>query len=227
MLPLRLFRSRQFSGANAYTLIVYLAISGAFFFLSLQLQTVVGYGALAAGAALVPMEVVMIVGSPRAGALAAKIGPRPLIAGGALVLGAALAWLSMIDSHAGYYRDVLPPVLLMGVGLALMVAPLTASALAAVERHDVGIASAVNNAVARVGGLLATAVLPFAAGLRGEVASGAFNQGYHRAMLICAVLCVGGAAVAAATIDRCVQTHTDQQASLTSGCSQRSLPDAA
>jgi EmrB/QacA subfamily drug resistance transporter len=227
MLPLRLFGSRQFSGANAFTLIVYFAIGGAFFFTTLQLQTVVGYSALAAGAALVPMEIVLIAGSPRAGALSARIGPRSLVTAGPLVLAASLAWLSQVGDGADYASDILPPVLVMGLGLALMVAPLTSAVLAAVDERDVGIGSAVNNAVARTGGLLATAMLPFAAGLSGEVSTRAFSAGYERALLICAALCVVGAAIGAATMDRCVATHTSVPTSPTSGCEQRSLPDRA
>ncbi|MPY96228.1 MAG: DHA2 family efflux MFS transporter permease subunit [Acidimicrobiia bacterium] len=227
MLPLRLFEVAQFSGANGATLLIYFAISGAFFFTALQFQTVVGYSALAAGAALVPMNVVMIVGSPRAGALAAAYGPRWLVTAGPLVLGAGLVWLSRVDAGADYVTDVLPPVLLVGVGLTTMVAPLTASVLAAVTPDDVGIGSAVNNAVARTGSLLATAVLPFAAGLSGDVTPEALSSGYRRALLVCAGLCAAGAAIAAATIGRCVELHTTQQASPTSGCGQRSLPARA
>jgi EmrB/QacA subfamily drug resistance transporter len=227
MLPLRLFLSRQFSGANLYTLLVYLAISGAFFFLALQLQTVLGYSALEAGAGLVPLNVVMVLGAPKAGALAGRVGARPLVTSGSVVMAVAFAWMSRIGPGAHYLAEVLPPVLVLGAGMALMVAPLTSSVLGSVEPHDVGIASAVNNAVARTGGLLATAALPFAAGLSGKVDAAAFDDGYQRALLMCAGLCTIGAAIAAATIGRGVATHTTVPSTPTSGCDQRSLPDAA
>ncbi len=170
MLPLRLFASRQFSGANVFTLVVYFAIGGAFFFTALQFQTGLGYSALAAGAALVPMNIVMVIGSPRAGELAGRIGPRALVTAGPLLVAGALVWMSRIGAGDRYAVDILPPVLLMGAGLATMVAPLTASVLGAVSHSDVGIASAVNNAVARTAGLLATAAV--GAALAASYASG-------------------------------------------------------
>jgi hypothetical protein len=139
----------------------------------------------------------------------------------------ALAWMSRVGPGSSYLTDVLLPVLVFGAGLAAMVAPLTSSVLGSVEPTDVGIASAVNNAVARTGGLLATAVLPFAAGLSGDVDAAAFSDGFERALLICAGLCIVGAAIAAATLSRGSTTHTSVPATLTSGCEQRSVRDAA
>lgn len=224
MLPLRLFGDRQFSGANLFTLLAYFALGGAFFFTAIHLQTTLGYSALAAGAALVPMNVVMLVGSPRAGALSALIGPRWLLTVGPLVMAAGLVVLAAVGSGDRYLTAVLPGVLLLGAGLATMVAPLTASVFAAVADRDVGIASAVNNAVARTGGLLATAALPFLAGAGADISAPGFVDAYRRALLISAALCLVAAGIAAASIGRAVPVHTGQQPDPTAGCSQRSRP---
>lgn len=224
MLPLRLFGDRQFSGANLYTLLVYFAVGGSFFFTAIYFQTVLGYSALAAGAALVPMNLVMLVGSPKAGALSARIGPRWLLTVGPLLMAGGLLVLGLVASGDDYLGDVLPGVLLLGVGLATMVAPLTAAVFAAVADRDVGIASAVNNAVARTGGLMATAALPFLAGAGTDIAGGDFGDAYQRALLIAAGLCVIAAAIAAANIGRCVDLHTAHQPSPTVGAANAADP---
>jgi EmrB/QacA subfamily drug resistance transporter len=225
MLPLRLFRIRQFSGTNAVTLIVYFAIGGAFFLATLQLQTVVGYSATAAGLAWIPLNVLMIVGSPRAGALSARHGPRDLMAAGAVVLGIGMLLMTRIGAGSSYLVDVLPAVVVVGIGLALMVAPLTAAVLASVEDADVGISSAVNNATARTAGLLATAVLPLWAGTGEALGDSEFSDGFVRAMVISAALCFVGAVVSWFTVYRTVSIHTTQQPNPLSGCSQVSVPE--
>lgn len=168
-----------------------------------------------------------VVGSPIAGKLSARHGPRALLVAGPLAIGGGLLLLSGVDADASYLTDVAPGVLVMGAGLATMVAPLTASVLAAAATDDVGIASAVNNAVARVASLLATALLPAAAGITGAVGGAEFARGYERALVISAALCVIGSAVAAVAITRCVRTHTSQQVSVASGCTQVSVPEPA
>jgi EmrB/QacA subfamily drug resistance transporter len=202
MLPLSMFRSRQFSGANAATLANYLAIGALFFFLSLQLQDVLGYSALAAGAASFPATVIMLLFSPRAGALGQRIGPRIPMTVGPLVLAAGMVLLAGIERGDGYLEGVLPGVIVFGIGMTIFVAPLTAAVLGAVPDERAGMASAVNNAAARLAQLLAGAALPAAAGLSAATAvgSGAFSEGYRTAMLIAAAIAALGGLIAWATI---------------------------
>jgi EmrB/QacA subfamily drug resistance transporter len=204
LLPLGVFRSRQFTGANVTTLFVYAALNGLFFLLMPQLQLTVGYRALMAGAALLPVNVLMLVLSPLAGRVSARIGPRLPMTVGALVAGAGMLLFARVGEGASYLATVLPAALVFGVGLATLVAPLTASVLAAAGRGEAGIASGINNAVARLAGLLAAAALPLAAGLGGlaELKGPTFAAGYVRAMIICAALCTVGAAVAFGTVGK-------------------------
>lgn len=228
MVPPRLFRSTQFSGVNVFTLLVDCAVGAVFFFTAIQFQVSFGYTALAAGAALLPMNFVMIVGSPRAGALASRYGPRWLVTTGPVVAAGGLVALALVGDGDSYILGVLPGVLLLGLGLATMVGPLTASVFGAVAERDVGMASAVNNAVAKTGSLLAVALLPAAAGVSNAADAAGFSDGYQRAMLIAAGLFVVSAFIGGGTIGRCVaRVHTAQQAGPTSGCVQRSLPEAA
>lgn len=186
MLPLGLFRSRQFSAANATTFLVYAALGGALFLLPIQLQQVAGYSPLAAGASLLPVTILMLVLSARSGALAAKIGPRLQMAGGPVVAGAGLALMARIGASGAYLSEVLPAVSVLGLGLAIMVAPLTATVLAAAPDEHTGIASAINNDVARSGSLIAVAVLPVAAGIGGAsyLHPGQFEAGFRTAVYI-------------------------------------------
>jgi EmrB/QacA subfamily drug resistance transporter len=194
MLPLGIFSSRPFTGANLVTFLVYAATGGVFFLVVLNLQVVAGFSPLAGGIALLPVTLLMLVLSARAGMLGQRIGPRIPMTAGPLVCAVALVLLAMVDEGASYWIDVLPGVIIFGLGLSLLVAPLTATALGALEDRYAGIASGVNNAVARAAGLLAVAVLPLAAGLGGgsltEAAS--LHPVYRNAMLICAGLMVGG-----------------------------------
>jgi predicted MFS family arabinose efflux permease len=227
MVPMRLFGSRQFSGANAATALVYFAINGGFFFTAVAFQTVVGFSPSVAGAALVPANVVMILGSPIVGRLSQRISPRWLVAGGAAVLGLGFALLAPVDAGADYPTEILPAAIVLGLGFALMVPPLTASVLAATDERDVGVGAAVNNAVARTAGLLATALLPGLVGAPADTSSTGFVDAYQRALLVVAALCVGGAAIAAATIGRSIGTYTAQSPSPLAGCSQVSVPVGA
>lgn len=227
MVPMRLFGSRQFSGANGATALVYFAINGGFFFTAVAFQTVVGFSPSEAGAALVPANLVMIIGSPFVGRLVGRFGPRWLVAGGAAVLGIGFALLAPVAAGADYATDILPAAIVLGIGFALMVPPLTAAVLAATDERDVGVGAAVNNAVARTAGLLATALLPGLVGAPADTSSRGFVDSYQRALLVVATLCVGGAAIAAATIGRSVGTHTAQSPSPLAGCSQVSVPVGA
>jgi hypothetical protein len=200
MLPLGLFSSRRFSGANLTTLAVYSGLGGATFVVVLQLQLVLGYSALEAGAALLPMSLLLLVFSARAGALAQRIGPRLPMTVGPVVAACGLAWFATVGVGTHYVFGVLGPAVVFGVGLVLTVSPLTATVLGAVEDRHVGIASGVNNAIARGGGLLAVAFLPTVAGLDTSGPASAFSDGYPTAMLVCAALCACGGLIAWITI---------------------------
>jgi EmrB/QacA subfamily drug resistance transporter len=187
MLPLSLFRRRNFSVANAETLAMYAALSISSFFLVLFLQQVAGYSALESGMATLPVTLVMFAMSRRAGRLADRLGPRLFMGGGPLVGAAGLLLYQRVGRDADYVTEVLPAVLVFSVGLSATVAPLTATVLADADERNAGIASAVNNAVARIAGLLGVAAL-------GAVAAGGVTlSSFHRVMLLAAaLLALGG-----------------------------------
>ncbi len=159
MLPLALFRQRNFAVGNAQTLAMYGGLSITFFFLVLYLQQVAGYDALQAGLATLPTTLVMVGLSKRAGRLADRFGPRLFMGFGPLVAAAGLALMLRLGARPSYAGDVLPALLVFSLGLSATVAPLTAAVLAGADEHTAGIASGVNNAIARVAGLLAIAAL--------------------------------------------------------------------
>jgi EmrB/QacA subfamily drug resistance transporter len=202
MLPLSVFRSRQFSAINVVTLVVYAALGGMFFFLTLQLQIVAGFSPLAAGSALIPVTILMLLLSSRAGAVAQRIGPRWPMVVGTVVAAVGVLLLSRVGAGASYLVDVMPGAILFGLGTSAVVAPLTATVLASADAKLAGVASGVNNAVARTAQLLAVAGLPLAVGLSGGDYRdpSLFSTGYQMAMLVCAGLLLGGAALAYATI---------------------------
>jgi MFS family permease len=207
MLPLEVFSSTTFTAVNLVTFAVYAALGGVFFLVVLNLQVVAGYPPLAAGLALLPVTLLMLLLSARAGALGQRIGPRLPMTVGPVVCAGALVLLSGVDADASYPRDVLPAAVLLGLGLSLTVAPLTATALGALDERRAGIASAVNNAVARTAGLLAVAILPLVAGFGGGSLTDAADlaPAYRSAMLICAGLLLVGAAVAFLAIPSAVE----------------------
>jgi len=202
LVPLRLFRERQFSAANAVTFVVYGALSGSLFLVPIQLQTVLGYSPLESGAAMLPITVLMLLFSPRAGRLGARIGPRLPMALGPIVAGCGLLLLTGVGAGSGYVTGVLPGVVVFGIGLTITVAPLTSTALGAAGEEHAGVASAVNNDVARSAGLIAVAMLPALAGLTnadfGDPA--AFSAGFQTAMAIGAVTIAAGGVLAWLTI---------------------------
>jgi MFS family permease len=202
MLPLGLFRSRQFSGANGVTFAVYAALGGALFLLPVELQIVKGYSPLESGIALLPLTLVMLTLSARSGAFSARIGPRLQMTVGPLVVGAGLALLTRATDPGSYWTQVFPAVLLFALGLAITVAPLTATAMGAAPPEHSGVASAVNNVVARAASLLAVAVLPLLAGLTGAAAlhSTTLATGFRTAMLISGLVSAAGGLLAALTI---------------------------
>ncbi len=202
MLPLEIFRSRQFSAANAVTFVVYAALGGFFFLLVSFLQISMGYTPIEAGAASLPVTLLMLAFSARSGALAQRIGARIPLTVGPLVIAVGLLMMVGISPGDSYVTSILPAVIVFGLGLTLVVAPVTATVLAAADTRHSGIASGVNNAVARVGGLLAVAVLPVVAGLTGEgfYDPAKMTDGFHMAMIACAVLSALGGALAWLTI---------------------------
>lgn len=196
MMPLSIFRSRQLSAANGVTFVLYGVLGAALFLLGLTLQVSLGYSPLEAGLATVPITAVMLAFSARAGALANRIGPRVPMALGPVGMAGGLALMATIEPGRTYATGILPALLVFSAGLALTVAPLTATALAAAEDRHAGLASGVNNAVARTGQLLAVAAIPLVAGFApGEpVGAAVLLDGFHRVVLASA----GGALLAAA-----------------------------
>jgi EmrB/QacA subfamily drug resistance transporter len=203
MMPLDLFRSRQFSAANLVTFVVYGALGGVFFLLVAFLQISAGYSPVAAGAASLPVTILMLLFSASSGALAQRIGARIPLTVGPLVIAAGMLLMGRIPADANYLTSVLPAVVVFGLGLTLVVAPVTATVLAAADSRHSGIASGINNAVSRVAGLLAVAVLPLVAGLTGDAFYDptAMTSGFHTAMHATAALAALGGVIAWFTID--------------------------
>ncbi|MGH3783865.1 MAG: MFS transporter [Pseudonocardiaceae bacterium] len=221
LVPLSLFASRRFSVTNAVTLLVYAALGVFFFLLVLQLQIVAGFSALVAGTALLPVTVLMLLLSARAGALAERIGPRVPMTVGPLLAAIGLLLTLRIGRGASYLADVLPAVLVMGLGLSLTVAPLTATVLGSAAPRYAGTASGVNNAIARAGGLLAVAVIPVAAGLGGADYTDplSFEAGFHTAMVLSAGLLALSSVQAAVLLRDRDQAPTPAQRILVERCS--------
>jgi EmrB/QacA subfamily drug resistance transporter len=199
LVPLALFADRRFSVANAVTLLVYAGLGVFFFLLVLHLQIVAGFSPLVAGTALLPVTVLMLLLSARAGALAERIGPRLPMSVGPVLAAAGLLLTLRIGRGASYLGDVLPAVVVLGLGLSLTVAPLTATVLSSADPRYAGTASGVNNAVARSAGLLAVAVIPAVAGLAGADYTNpmSFEGGFDTAMLISAGVLALGALLSA------------------------------
>jgi EmrB/QacA subfamily drug resistance transporter len=202
LVPLDLFASRQFTAANVETFLVYAALGAVFFLLVLQLQVVAGFSPLLSGTALLPITGMMLLLSARMGRLAQRIGPRWPMTVGPLVAATGLLLTLRIGPGASYVRDVLPGALVFGLGLSTLVAPLTATVLGAAPQRHSGVASGVNNAIARAAGLLAVAVLPSLAGLTGTVYQrpDLFAAGYRIVVWCCVGLLLAGAVAAFAFI---------------------------
>jgi EmrB/QacA subfamily drug resistance transporter len=202
MMPLSIFASRQFSAANAVTFVVFGALSGVFFLLVAFLQISLGYSPLEAGAASLPITALMLLLSTSAGALAQRVGPRIPLTVGPLVTALGLLLMSRIHPGDSYVSGVLPAVIVFGLGLTLVVAPVTATVMAAADERQSGIASGINTAVSRLSGLILVAVLPLVAGLTGKkfYDPAAMDHGFHVAMLVCAALAAAGGILAWLTI---------------------------
>ena len=194
MLPLHLFRLRNFCVANIETFSVYGGLSGLTVFVALFLESYAHYSAFGAGVALLPTTAVMFFLSPRMGRLAMQRGPRLFMGLGPVIAGAGVLAYARLPAHPDYWVDLLPALLVFAVGLSLTVAPLTTTVLADASAGDAGIASGVNNAVARIAGLLAIAVLGItAAGGTGHLTV----RGFHVTMMVVAALLVCGGVIGA------------------------------
>ncbi|MFI6867435.1 MFS transporter [Nocardia sp. NPDC050406] len=202
MLPVDVFASKQFTSINLVTFVMYGAMGVVFFLLVLTLQVVAGFDPIAAGTAMLPITVLMLLFSARAGALAQRIGPRLPITGGVLLTAAGMLLMTRIGPDTSYLRDVLPAALVFGAGLSLAVAPLTATVLASASERHAGVASGVNNAVARAAGLLSVAAIPPLAGLTGDAYNNlsTFDNGFRTALFICVVLMVAAAVLTFLTV---------------------------
>jgi EmrB/QacA subfamily drug resistance transporter len=197
LLPLSLLRVRAFLVANLTTLVVYAALTTSLFLVVVELQEAAGYSALASGAAILPITLLLYVLSPRMGGLVERLGARRLMTLGPLLAALGLLLFLRVGEPVSYLTRVLPAAAVLGLGLAITVAPITTTVLRAVPATRAAIASGVNNAVTRLAGLLAVAAVPLAAGLAGTTGSSgsALTGGFHRAMLISAALCVAGALI--------------------------------
>ncbi len=228
MLPLGLFRARQFRAANGVTFIVYGALGGALFLLPVERQVVAGYTPLEAGLTLLPVTLIMLVFSARSGRLAARIGPRLQMSVGPVVVAAGLVLLSRMTPTGSYVTDVAPAVVVFGAGLAITVAPLTSTAMGAAPAANAGVASAVNNVVARTAGLLAVSVLPFLAGITGDsyLDATALAGGFRTAMLIAAAVCAAGGVLAAVSIRNPRPVRAEEPTEACSHCALDATPMA-
>lgn len=203
MLPLSLFTSRNFSGANLMTFAMYGALGGFTFILPIYLQTKMGYSAFVAGLGLLPISLLLLALSSRMGALCAKYGPRFFVTVGPLVVSLAIALLINYGPGDSFVSFLLPRILLFGLGMAIMVAPLTATVMSSVSDTSSGIASGINNAVARAAGLVVVALLGLA---------GAQNT-YKFGAVFCAILAACGGLAAYLIIQNVVRQDKTQKGS--------------
>ncbi|MEU9120656.1 MFS transporter [Streptomyces sp. NPDC048506] len=202
MLPPAIFRIRLFSAINGVTVCVYAAFSGFFFFAVLQLQVVAGYSALQAGTALLPTTVLMLLLSARSGELGQRIGPRIPLTVGPVLCAAGMLLMIRVGPGASYVTEVLPALVVLGLGMVILVAPLTSTVLASVDVDRAGLASGINNAAARAAGLMSVAALPLLAGVGPETyrSADAFAATFRRAMPLCAAVLLVGAVIAWLTV---------------------------
>lgn len=192
MMPLAVFRIRSFSVANLVTFVVYGSFTAGLFIVTVYLQVGMGLSAVAAGASGLPITIALMLLSSWIGGLVSRYGPRWFLTVGPVVMGAGLWMLGRLQPGDGYWTSVMPAMLVFAAGLVLVVAPVTTAALADIGAEQSGTASGINNAVARVAGLLAIAVLPAIAGMGDDAVTG-----YHSALLLAAILCAAGGLIAA------------------------------
>jgi EmrB/QacA subfamily drug resistance transporter len=200
MLPLGLFRSRAFSVANTITFVIYGALGGALFLVAVQLQTGLHFSPLEAGAATLPMTVTLLLFSARVGAILPRVGARPLLTAGPLLAAAGLLLLTRAVPGESYLAGVFPGIVVFAAGMCLVVTPITATAMDAVDNRHAGLASGVNNAVARVAGLVAVAVLPAVAGA--GAGTSISTHGFRLALTVAAISAAIGGLVALVGLPR-------------------------
>lgn len=202
MLPLDLFADRTFAVANGLTFAIYGGMGVLFFLLSVQLQVTAGWSAIETGTALLPVTVIMLLLSSKAGDLALRIGPRWPLTIGPLVMAIGMVMMTRVGPDAAFVSDVLPAVTVFGFGLAGIVAPVTTTALGSVPDERAGAASGTNNAVARTGGLLAVAIIPAVVGLTGDALSdpAQLDPGFDMAMIVSAGIVASAGACAFALL---------------------------
>jgi EmrB/QacA subfamily drug resistance transporter len=218
MLELSLFRNRGFAGANSVMLLVGLAMFGVFFYVSLYVQQVLGYSPVQAGASFLPWTLLIILLAPQAGRLSDRIGPRPLVAGGMVVLAGSLFWFAQLGVSESFWK-LLPGMLLGGVGMSAAMAPVTAAAMSSVRPDKAGVGSAVLNSMRQVGGSLGIAIMGaiVASGVSSGLAAGdprpvAFVNGFHHALEVAAVIALAGALIAVATLQHAHHRHEEAPA---------------
>ena len=228
MLDLSLFRNRGFTGANTVMGLVGLAMFGVFFYVSLYVQQVLGYSPVQAGAAFLPWTLLIILLAPQAGRLSDRFGPRPFVASGMAIVAASLFVFSRIGVHASFW-DLLPAMILGGVGMSIAMAPTTAAAMSSVRPDKAGVGSAVLNSMRQVGGSLGIAIMGaiVASGVSSSLAAGhsrpvAFVNGYHHAVEVAALIALAGAVVAAATLQ-----HARHRPESEPSAAEGAFPEAA
>jgi Na+/melibiose symporter-like transporter len=198
MLPMSLFRVRNFSVGNIATLAIYAGLSVATFIIVIFVQSVGGYSALQAGPTLLPVTLIMFVLSPRFGALAGKYGPRWFMAFGPILAAVGFLLMLRVDSSIVYWAQIFPGVLVFGLGLSMTVAPLTSAVLGHIDSRNAGMGSDINNAVARIAGLIAIAMIGLVVGrgaFIGTVAHGV--DAFHKGAVAMAVLLLAGGIISA------------------------------
>lgn len=194
MLPLSLFKVRNFSVGNVATLAVYGALGVTTLLITVFVQEFGGYSALQAGMAFMPVTIIMFILSPRFGALAGRYGPRLFMAMGPMISGLGFLWMLLVDQSVNYWSQLLPGIVVFGLGLSMTVAPLTSAVLSAINKHQAGIGSAANNAVSRIAGLVTIAGIGVATGPELDLA------GFHRGIIMTAALLILGGVISAVGI---------------------------
>jgi EmrB/QacA subfamily drug resistance transporter len=223
MLDLSLFRNVGFTGANTVMLLIGLAMFGVFFYVSLYVQQILGYSPTQAGAAFLPWTLLIILVAPQAGRLSDRIGPRPLVTTGLVLIAGSLLVFSRVGADASFWQ-LLPGMLLGGFGMSLAMAPTTAAAMSSVQPDKAGVGSAVLNSMRQVGGSLGIAIMGaiVAAGVASGTAAGddratAFLNGFHHATEVAALIALAGAVVAFATLRHVHLRHQEAPVPLEAG----------
>jgi len=218
MLDLSLFKNKVFSGANTVMLLVGLAMFGVIFFVSLYVQNILGYSPIQAGAAFLPWTLLIVVLAPQAGRIADRAGPRWLVTVGMILFAASLLVFSRAGADASYW-DLLPAMILGGIGLSSVMAPVTATAMGSVPRDKAGVGSAVLNSMRQVGGSLGVAIMgavvAHSVTTPGRPTPDEFVTGYHHALEVATVIVLVGAVIAVLTLRKV--HHAEQPAQAPAG----------